>query len=606
MAAREYAVTAAVVAALTGTAFMMKRRDIKEVVEIPRVLQAEGLGPKICQLIASDLGKILGDSLIKIVCQLQFWYDESLPESDMLELTRRLIATATICHSGVKVPKVRFGKTELQMPIVTCGGMRVQKTWFPDNLPISSSKSSVLKHPSQDNLLQLLRLCFKVGINHFETGRFYGTSEMQFADALWSLMQNGEIKREDFILQTKIPATENRSKWEDLFEQSWAHFGPRFGYIDLLSFWCVSSKTQVEQVLSDATDMPMAAALDYQKAGKIRHIGFSTHGSADNILRLINSNKFSYVNLHYHSFGSYHAEGTTDGMGGHGNANAVKRALELDMGVFNISPVDKGGMLYLPSKTVARLLGPNLSPIAFANLSSWKTNKFHTVSVGFARLSDVEESLDAARIYSSGSYEEDLKAAESRLAARLDEKLGKEWASKGLLHIPSCEVAATDGIGIGHVLWCYNLVKAFGMYDFAKARYAKLEEVVWKKSKSFEENIKKVPAFNLGRCFDQTVDYTEALAKHYDAQAAKVNMAKVHAWLSSKGDIDRQSMECESAYDLRIWETFPGDNPTVSSVLLGHVSFGLCGATGGPTKTAEQYAAVLRHFVSTSRVGPPN
>ena len=484
------------------------------------------------------------------------------------------------------------------MPIVTCGGMRVQKTWVPDNLPISSNKSSVLKHPSQDHLLQLLRLCFKVGINHFETGRFYGTSEMQFSDALWTLMQNGEIKREDFILQTKIPPTEDRSKWEKLFEQSWAHFGARFGYIDLLSFWCVSSEAQVEQVLSDSSEMPMAAALDYQKAGKIRHIGFSTHGSAENILRLINSNKFSYVNLHYHSFGSYHAEGTTDGIGGHGNANAVKRALELDMGVFNISPIDKGGMLYAPSKTVARLLGPKMSPIAFANLSSWRTNKFHTVSVGFARFSDMEETLDAVRMYTAGSYEADLKAAESRLMACMEEKLGREWASNGLLGIPSCETEGTHGTGIGHVLWCYNLVKAFGMYDFAKERYAKLEALGWNKKLSHEENVKKFVVFNMGRSFDSTVDYSEALAKHYDSQAAKANMAAVHAWISTKGKVDRKDLDCEPAYDLRIWQSFPGDNPTLPSVLLRHCSFGLFGAPTGPSKAAAQYAAVLRDFVN--------
>jgi predicted aldo/keto reductase-like oxidoreductase len=59
-------------------------------------------------------------------------------------------------------------------------------------------------------------------------------------------------------------------------------------------------------------------------------------------LELINSEKFAYVNLHCHAMGSYHAQG---GLGGHGNAAAVKRALELDMGVFNISPLDKGGRL---------------------------------------------------------------------------------------------------------------------------------------------------------------------------------------------------------------------------------------------------------------------
>ena len=30
---------------------------------------------------------------------------------------------------GIKVPKVRFGKTELQMPIVTLGCMRFQQKW---------------------------------------------------------------------------------------------------------------------------------------------------------------------------------------------------------------------------------------------------------------------------------------------------------------------------------------------------------------------------------------------------------------------------------------------------------------------------------------------
>lgn len=37
----------------------------------------------------------------------------------------------------------------------------------------------------------------------------------------------------------------------------------------------------------------------------------------------------------------YHAAGTPDGMGGQGLAACVKRALELDMGVFCISPFDK-------------------------------------------------------------------------------------------------------------------------------------------------------------------------------------------------------------------------------------------------------------------------
>lgn len=50
-------------------------------------------------------------------------------------------------------------------------------------------------------------------------------------------------------------------------------------------------------------------------------------------------------------FGSYHATGTNQDKGGaDGNMNNVELAHSLDMGVFCISPNDKGGMLYKPSK----------------------------------------------------------------------------------------------------------------------------------------------------------------------------------------------------------------------------------------------------------------
>ena len=48
----------------------------------------------------------------------------------------------------------------------------------------------------------------------------------------------------------------------------------------------------------------MDELLELKKEGKIRHIGFSTHGSAPTIGKMIESNQFDYVNLHYHFCGS--------------------------------------------------------------------------------------------------------------------------------------------------------------------------------------------------------------------------------------------------------------------------------------------------------------
>ena len=81
------------------------------------------------------------------------------------------------------------------MPILTTGGMRSQMTWLPDNIPmLSFKKNKVLSHASQTNLKDLIRLSLKLGMNHFETARMYGTSEMQFAAALNEMIESGEIK----------------------------------------------------------------------------------------------------------------------------------------------------------------------------------------------------------------------------------------------------------------------------------------------------------------------------------------------------------------------------------------------------------------------------
>lgn len=72
------------------------------------------------------------------------------------------------------------------------------------------------------------------------------------------------------------------------------------------------------------------------------------------------------------------------------------------MGVFQISPVDKGGKLYRPSKDVAALVGKDvvgvdggpdvvLTPISFALLYAWKKIGVHTSSIGIARPSDLDE-----------------------------------------------------------------------------------------------------------------------------------------------------------------------------------------------------------------------
>ena len=86
----------------------------------------------------------------------------------------------------------------------------------------------------------------------------------------------------------------------------------------------------------------------------MRHVGFSTHAPTEIILDAIRHEEdggFDYVNLHWYYI--YQR-----------NWQAVEAATERDMGVFIISPADKGGMLYKPSKKMVELCQP-LHPLVF-------------------------------------------------------------------------------------------------------------------------------------------------------------------------------------------------------------------------------------------------
>ena len=77
------------------------------------------------------------------------------------------------------------------MPVFSCGGMRYQFKWQdvdPGEVPADG----------QANLEATIRRAVELGINHIETARGYGSSEMQLG---WVLPK---LPRDKIIVQTKV------------------------------------------------------------------------------------------------------------------------------------------------------------------------------------------------------------------------------------------------------------------------------------------------------------------------------------------------------------------------------------------------------------------
>ena len=162
----------------------------------------------------------------------------------------------------------------------------------------------MLGSASQSNLKDMVRLCFRHGLTHFETARMYGTSELQLVTVLKELIDAGEIKRSDFIFQTKVAVAETQKAFIKTWNNSWK-ICQALGYIDLFAFHCVSSPSSIDWLLAEGEDTCYAHMLKMKQEGKVKHLGFSSHGVSAGVMKMIESKRFAYVNIHYHFFTSY-------------------------------------------------------------------------------------------------------------------------------------------------------------------------------------------------------------------------------------------------------------------------------------------------------------
>src|ERR1051326_991975 len=101
----------------------------------------------------------------------------------------------------------RFGRTELAMPVFSCGGMRYLFKWQdvdPREIPPDN----------QANLEATIHRAVELGINHIETARGYGSSEMQLGAILPSL------PRDKIIVQTKVAPHASAEDFVKTFDRS--------------------------------------------------------------------------------------------------------------------------------------------------------------------------------------------------------------------------------------------------------------------------------------------------------------------------------------------------------------------------------------------------
>lgn len=331
----------------------------------------------------------------------------------------------------------RFGRTQLQMPLFSCGGMRYQFKW--QDVPVGEIPSH-----NQLNLEATINRSLEVGINHIETARGYGTSEIQLGQIL------PKLERDRLIVQTKISPTADPQEFERNFDTSLANL--QLDYVDLLAIHGINNADILHNSISPGGCLEVAKKLKAQ--GKVRFIGFSTHAATDIIVSAIATDQFDYVNLHWYYINQL-------------NWAAIAAASRHDMGVFIISPSDKGGMLYNPPQKLIDLCYP-LTPIVFNNLFCLSHSQVHTLSIGAARPQDFDQHLQTLELLDRA--DEILPPILARLQQEAYTQLGEDWAETWHIGLPKYH-ETPGNVNIPVILWLRNLAIAYDMIDYAKMRY---------------------------------------------------------------------------------------------------------------------------------------
>ncbi|HHX63838.1 MAG TPA: aldo/keto reductase [Chloroflexi bacterium] len=155
----------------------------------------------------------------------------------------------------------RLGRTELMVTEVGFGGIPIQRL-------------------TDEESVRVIRHCLDLGINYIDTAHGYGTSEERIGRAIAG-------RREGLVLASKAPARDDAT-FRQQMETSFQRLG--VDYIDLYQFHNVATEEELDQVLGAGGAMEVA--LEAQSAGRIGHIGVTSH-SPELSLKMVTMGCFS-------------------------------------------------------------------------------------------------------------------------------------------------------------------------------------------------------------------------------------------------------------------------------------------------------------------------
>jgi len=331
----------------------------------------------------------------------------------------------------------RFGKTNKMVSVIALGGMRYKHAGSEPRDQIPPETLSQCRDTVEKALAQ--------GINLIETAWGYGKSEHVYGKVLNEVLK---IDRSSYFIMTKG----NPKTAEEMRRMVYLQLKAlKTDYIDFYAWHGINTLELLS--IACAPGGPVEELIRMKQEGIIGHVGFSTHAPLEIILKTIDTNLFDFVNLHYYYFFQR-------------NKAAVDLAASKDMGVFIISPNDKGGQLSMAPQKLKDLTSP-LHPLQWNARFCLGHAAIHTLTFGLpvtAHFNQLNGIFPAPAPMSAGDT--------GILQLLNDQKQLDPYANFDAY----CLENDPSGLNIPEILRFRTLWKCYDMKEFGLYRYNMFQE----------------------------------------------------------------------------------------------------------------------------------
>ncbi len=326
----------------------------------------------------------------------------------------------------------QLGKTGLKISVFSLGSKG-----------LSPSGENGENGRRKETSIHAVHRALELGITHIDTAQCYAGSEALLGEALEG------VDRSKLHLTTRIEPCESADEMRRRIELSLSRL--RVPAIDMLSIHGLNSPERLNLVTSP--NGCMAGVEKAKEEGLVRHIGFSTHGPIDFIIRVLHSELFEFVQIHYGYFNQR-------------NLIVLEKAHEMNIGVQIFSPVELGGRLQKAPASVHEMCEP-LHPIVVNDRFILQHPAVSTINIGARRPEELAAHEPA--------FDNDgpLTDAETLALARMDVRrlqLPGTWCTNCHQCLP-----CPENIVIPEILRLRNMSLAYDMKEYARYRYRWLE-----------------------------------------------------------------------------------------------------------------------------------